>query len=116
MESENSILSQAIKTGLIDKNIESSINLQPKIITNNFQNNEKVLSVINDLLVDCEEFFFNVAFLTKCGVLSLINTLERIEKSGINGKVLISKYQNFSDPNALRMLLNFSFKSSCFIY
>ena len=54
MESENSILSQAIKTGLIDKNIESSINLQPKIITNNFQNNEKVLSVINDLLVDCE--------------------------------------------------------------
>ena len=108
MESENSILSQAIKTGLIDKNIESSINLQPKIITNNFQNNEKVLSVINDLLVDCEEFFFNVAFLTKSGVLSLINTLERIEKSGINGKVLISKYQNFSDPNALRMLLNFS--------
>ena len=108
MESENSILSQAIKTGLIDKNIESSINLQPKIITNNFQNNEKVLSVINDLLVDCEEFFFNVAFLTKSGVLSLINTLETIEKSGINGKVLISKYQNFSDPNALRMLLNFS--------
>ncbi len=108
MESENSILSQAIKTGLIDKNIESSINLQPKIITNNFQNNEKVLSVINDLLVDCEEFFFNVAFLTKSGVLSLINTLERIEKSGINGKVLISKYQNFSDPNALRMLLKFS--------
>ena len=108
MESENSILSQAIKTGLIDKNIESSINLQPKIITNNFQNNEKVLSVINDLLVDCEEFFFNVAFLTKSGVLSLINTLERIEKLGINGKVLISKYQNFSDPNALRMLLKFS--------
>ena len=108
MESENSILSQAIKTGLIDKNIESSINLQPKIITNNFHNNEKVLSVINDLLVDCEEFFFNVAFLTKSGVLSLINTLERIEKSGINGKVLISKYQNFSDPNALRMLLKFS--------
>ncbi len=108
MEFENRILLQAIKTGLIDKNIESEINLQPKIITNNFNKKEKVLTVIRDLLLDCEEFFFNVAFLTKSGVLSLIDTFERIEKLGINGKILISKYQNFSDPYALRMLLNFS--------
>ena len=108
MEFDNNLLLESIKTGLIDKNVESDISLQPKIITNNYEAKEKVLTTIESLLEECDEFFFNVAFVTKSGVISILNTLEKIERSGTKGKILISKYQNFSDPNALRMLLKFS--------
>ena len=107
MEFENNLL-ESIKTGLINKNIQSEIFLQPKIITNNYAKKEKVLSTLDFLLQECDEFFFNVAFVTKSGVISLFNTLEKIEQLGIKGKILVSKYQNFSDPSALRILLNFS--------
>ena len=108
MEFDNDILLESLRTGFINKNIDSEIAYQPKIITNDYRNNEKVLTSIDSSLQDCEEFFFNVAFVTKSGVISLLNTLEKIEKQGKKGKILISKYQNFSDPNALRMLLKFS--------
>ena len=102
MEFDNNLLLESIKTGLIDKNVESDISLQPKIITNNYEAKEKVLTTIESLLEECDEFFFNVAFVTKSGVISILNTLEKIERAGTKGKILISKYQNFSDPNALR--------------
>ena len=108
MEFDKNLLLESIKTGLIDKNVESDISLQPKIITNNYEAKEKVLTTIESLLEECDEFFFNVAFVTKSGVISILNILEKIERSGTKGKILISKYQNFSDPNALRMLLKFS--------
>ena len=108
MEFDKNLLLESIKTGLIDKNVESDISLQPKIITNNYEAKEKVLTTIESLLEECDEFFFNVAFVTKSGVISILNILEKIERSGTKGKILISKYQNFSDPHALRMLLKFS--------
>lgn len=108
MDFEKNILLESIKTGLINEHIESDISFQPKIITNDYEKREKVLSSINFLLEECDEFFFNVAFVTKSGVISLLNTLKKIERLGVKGKILISKYQNFSDPNALRMLMKFS--------
>ena len=108
MDFEKNILLESIKTGLINEHIESDISFQPKIITNDYEKREKVLSSINFLLEECDEFFFNVAFVTKSGVISLLNTLKKIERLGVKGKILISKYQNFSDPSALRMLMKFS--------
>ena len=95
MEFENHLL-ESIKTGVINKNIQSEISLQPKIITNNYEKKEKVLTTLNFLLQECDEFFFNVAFVTKSGVISLLNTLEKVEQLGVKGKILVSKYQNFS--------------------
>ena len=91
MEFDNNILLESLRTGLINKNIESEIAYQPKIITNDYRNNEKVLTSIDSLLQECEEFFFNVAFVTKSGVISLLNTLEKIEKQGKKGKILSKK-------------------------
>ena len=108
MDFEKNILLESIKTGLINEDIESDIFFQPKIITNDYEKKEKVLASIDFLLQECDEFFFNVAFVTKSGVLSLFNTFKKIERLGIKGKILISKYQNFSDPSALRMLMKFS--------
>ena len=108
MDFEKNILLESIKTGLINEDIESDIFFQPKIITNDYEKKEKVLASIDFLLQECDEFFFNVAFVTKSGVLSLFNTFKKIERLGKKGKILISKYQNFSDPYALRMLMKFS--------
>ena len=81
MKFENNILLESIKTGLINKDIESEISFQPKIITNDYKNNEKVITSIDFLLQECDEFYFNVAFVTRSGVISLFNTLEKILKS-----------------------------------
>ena len=98
----------SLKTGYVDKSIESDISYVPEIITNDFNKPQKVLTTLIHSLNNCESFFFNVAFLTKSGVISLFNTLERIEKLTIKGKILISTYQSFTQPDGLRLLKKFS--------
>ena len=99
---------ESLKTGYIDKSIESDISIVPEIITNDFNKPQKVLTSIINSLSTCDYFFFNVAFLTKSGVIALFNTLEEIQKLGIEGKILISSYQNFTQPDGLRLLKKFS--------
>ena len=98
----------SLKTGYIDKSIESDISYVPEIITNDFNKPQKVLTTLINSLNNCESFFFNVAFLTKSGVISLFNTFDEIEKLGIKGKILISTYQSFTQPDGLRLLKKFS--------
>ena len=50
MDFEKNILLESIKTGLINEHIDSDISFQPKIITNDYEKREKVLSSINFLL------------------------------------------------------------------
>jgi len=38
----------------------------------------------------------------------LLETLKYLEQNGINGKILTSDYLNFSEPKALKKLLEFS--------
>ena len=99
---------ESLKTGYIDKSIESDISYVPEIITNDFNKPQKVLTTLINSLNNCESFFFNVAFLTKSGVISLFNTFDEIEKLGIKGKILISTYQSFTQPDGLRLLKKFS--------
>lgn len=68
---------------------------------------KKVLTTIDKALRNCDEFWFSVAFLTKSGVAVLINLLKELELKKINGKILVSQYQNFTQPEALRTLLKF---------
>lgn len=98
---------ESLKTGYLDKTIESDISYVPEIITNDFHKPQKVLTTLINSLNNCKNFYFNVAFLTKSGVISLFNTLEEIEKLGIKGKILISTYQNFTQPDGLRLLKKF---------
>ena len=99
---------ESLKTGYIDKSIESDISYVPEIITNDFNKPQKVLTTLINSLNNCESFFFNVAFLTKSGVISLFNTFDEVEKLGIKGKILISTYQSFTQPDGLRLLKKFS--------
>lgn len=98
---------KSIHTGFIDKNIESESVYQPQLLVNRAIPKEKVLSTLLQEFDTCEEFFISVAFATTSGVATLFNTLLVLEKRGIKGKVLVSQYLNFTQPEALKRLLNF---------
>jgi len=53
-------------------------------------------------------FLISVAFVTTSGVATIINTLKELEFRGVTGKILVSQYLNFTQPEALRRLLQFS--------
>lgn len=107
MSYSNVELINGLQTGFVDKQIVSQNDLVPKILLNDKIEGKKVLSSIINELNTCNEFWFSVAFVTSGGVASLINTLEEISNRNIKGKILVSQYLNFTQPEALRQLLKF---------
>ena len=107
----NNIGEEIIKsseTGLANSIIDSNLALVPKLIINDYTKGEKVLTEIINGLNKCKEFFISVAFITYSGLLPLLETLEKLNKNGIKGKILTTNYLNFSEPKALKKLLSFS--------
>jgi superfamily II DNA or RNA helicase len=107
MRYSNLELINGLQTGFVDKQIVSQNDFVPKILLNDKVAGKKVLSSIINELNGCNEFWFSVAFVTAGGVASLKNTLEEIDNRNIKGKILVSQYLNFTQPEALRQLLKF---------
>ncbi len=103
----NDIL-KANETGLIDVLVDSNLALRPKLLINDYSKGSKVLSDIAEELIKCNEFMISVAFITSSGVIPLLETLKTLEKNGIKGRILTTDYLNFSEPKALKKLLEFS--------
>ena len=103
----NDDFKKSLNTGFIDKNIDSEVLYRPKLLVNKKTPKEKVLSSILHELNNCEGFYISVAFVTTSGIAVLLNTLILLEKKGIKGKVLVSQYLNFTEPEALKKLLSF---------
>ena len=103
---DNNLIS-ALTTGLLDSNHASIESFQPHLVLNNFATGEKTLSTIISNLEKCESFWFSVAFLSKSGVAVLQNTLQKLDEKNIKGKILVSQYLNFTQPEALTALLKF---------
>jgi mutator protein MutT len=101
-------LSESLITGFIDRHHPSKQEYLPELLLNDKINGKKILTTINKDLRSCDEFWFSVAFLTKSGVAVLINLLKELEQKKIKGKILVSQYQNFTQPEALRALLKFT--------
>ena len=99
---------KANETGLINSLVDSNLALRPKLIINDYSKGSKVLSDIVSELMKCNEFMISVAFITSSGVTPLLETLKYLEKNGIKGKILTTDYLNFSEPKALKKLLEFS--------
>ena len=95
---------QSLHTGFVDKNIESEVVYRPQLLTNRIIPKEKVLSTLLYEFDTCTEFLISVAFVTASGVAVLLNSLLSLEKRGIKGKVLVSQYLNFTQPEALKKL------------
>ena len=102
----------SLHTGFIDKIRKSDILYQPKLLVNKKKPKTKVLSTILHELQNCNEFYISVAFVTTSGVATIINTLKELEHRGIKGKMLVSQYLNFTQPEALRKLARF--ENICF--
>jgi len=100
-------LSDSLHTGFIDSNTVSLEEYQPSLLINDSKRGKKVLTCLIDELRKCDVFLFSVAFITNSGVAALIMTLQELESKGIKGKIVASQYQNFTDPAALKRLLQF---------
>lgn len=107
MDNFYSELPESLKTGFIDRRHPSRKEYLPQLLINDKTNQKKVLSTILRDLRDCEEFWFSVAFVTRDGVASIINYLQELSKRGVKGKILVSQYQNFTQPEALKALRQF---------
>ena len=97
----------SLQTGYVDKSILSNLAYQPELLVNQKNPQKKVLSTIIHELENCNEFFISVAFVTTSGVATIINKLKELEDRQIKGKVLVSQYLNFTQPEALRRLAQF---------
>ena len=107
MDNIKDSLLQSLQTGFIDKSILSSFEYRPELLTNDKIAGKKVLSTIDWELKNCNEFWISVAFVTTSGIATIMNTLRELQKKGVKGKVLVSQYLNFSQPEALKKLLLF---------
>lgn len=103
----NEKLEKSIISGFVDRRLPSYGEFLPQLLVNDRREGKKVLSSIIRSLNDCDEFWFSVAFITTDGVATLIETLIALEQKGIKGRVLVSQYLNFTQPEALRRLLQF---------
>ena len=100
-------LAESLTAGFIDKSLPSYKQYLPQLLVNDKLEGKKVLTTIIKELNNCEEFWFSVAFVTTSGIATLINTLIELENKGIKGKILVSQYLNFTQPEALKRLLQF---------
>lgn len=101
-------LSESFRTGFIDHRITSTREFRPELVTNDKKAGKKVLTTILRELELCDEFWFSIAFVTTSGVAALINTFVELERRGVKGKILASQYLNFTHPEALRRIRQFS--------
>lgn len=81
-------------------------NYEIELVANNQPSN--MFNEINTSLLECKSFIFSVAFINFGGLQLLVRTLDELRSNKIKGKILTSDYLNFTDPKALRKLLEFS--------
>lgn len=77
------------------------------LIVNKPNVEKKVLSTLKNRLRDCQGYSISVAFITTSGVACIIEQLKNLEEQGVRGRILTSTYLNFTQPEALRRLLQF---------
>lgn len=107
MDSLIKVFTSSLETGFINKSILSNLEFQPELLVNQTKPNKKILTNILRELEYCNEFYISVAFVTTSGVASIINKLQELENKKIKGKILVSQYLNFTEPEALKRLLQF---------
>lgn len=99
---------RSLQTGFLDKGAYPSAPYTPKLLYNDKEASENVLSSLEVEFQRCEQFDISVAFVTKDGVTVLMNTLLDLEQRAVSGRVLVSTYLGFNDPDALARLRQFT--------
>ena len=90
---------EGVYSGLIEHNPDASTYFQPKLVLNDSNRGRKILEFALENLEECTYF--------RCAVACIHQTLKEYVQRGGSGEVLVSKYLNFSDPEAIRTLASF---------
>lgn len=101
-------LQEGLTTAYIDGTAAVNLAYKPAFGSNNPKEGKKVISVIEDELMKCDQFQISVAFITMDGITPLLQTLKELEKRKIPGQILTTNYLNFSEPRALKKLQELS--------
>lgn len=98
-------LHEALQFGFIDKDKFKETLNAPKVLINNQEERQFVLTDIQEELSNCIHFKFSVAFVTQSGIALIKSQLSDLAAKNIKGEILISPYLDFNDPLALLELL-----------
>lgn len=98
-------LDESLKFGFINNLKFRDSSYSPKVVVNNAETGETILTEIQEELQKSYSFSFNVAFVTQGGIAMLKTQLLDFAGKGKFGRILISPYLDFNDPDALRELL-----------
>ena len=100
IESINHLLATPVIDGATALNVE--------FLSNDYAAGKKVLCEIEYSLKNCNEFYISVAFITKGGITPLLEIFRELASRNIKGYILTTDYNNFTDPEALKMLSQFN--------
>lgn len=98
-------LMESIHHGFIDKNQYNTDLYAPKILLNDSETGQHILTDIQESLSQCNFFAFNVAFITQAGIAMLKTQFSDLADKNVMGRMIISPYLSFNDPLAMRELL-----------
>ena len=94
-------LQRGLETAFIDKSVNSNLAFCPEFVSNDSKRGKRVISSLEQELMNCDEFFISVAFITLGGITPLLQILKELENRGIKGKILTTDYLEFNEPEAL---------------
>ena len=98
-------LIKSLKFGFVDNIKYQDGGYSPQILVNNSDEKRYVLTDLQKELSKCAAFYFSVAFVTKNGIAMIKSQLSDLMDKKVPGKILISSYLDFNDPDAMRELL-----------
>ena len=98
-------LIKSLKFGFVDNIKYQEGGYSPQILVNNSDEKRYVLTDLQEELSKCTAFYFSVAFITKNGIAMIKSQLSDLMDKKVPGKILISPYLDFNDPDAMRELL-----------
>ena len=98
-------LGESLKFGFINNIDYKNATYSPKILMNNPETGQHVLTDIQNELNKCFSFSINVAFVTEAGIGMLKTQFSDFADRGGHGRLMISPYLGFNQPKALQELL-----------
>ncbi|MDO5861751.1 MAG: DUF3427 domain-containing protein [Thermoplasmata archaeon] len=93
-----------LEHGFVQKDSEALSEFSPQFVFNDPRNERKVLTTLIQEMRDCDEFMLSVAFVNDKGVGALIGALTDLNERKARGRIIVSTYQNFTEPRALERL------------
>ncbi|PKY90524.1 DUF3427 domain-containing protein [Falseniella ignava] len=100
-------LMSSLGHSLVDPQHYTQYSYAPQLIINRHEEGRHVITSIQELLMEANEFAFNIAFVTQAGLGMIKTQLADFALRGGHGKILVSPYLSFNHPATLRELLKF---------